>query len=178
MRARRSRISRLYRKITRRTPNRQAQWKEIHQLRGHACGGAASASVRYQAYLPETAQWAGEPQVEEVTLEEWTTPGDEPVEPAEEAGDKSQTAAVALLSVSLFLLGCAYAALAGYVLAYNAKIASVAVLGGVGALAAAGVGIALSGSPKYHRTSARFLGLSTASMAALYVLLMLTSLGH
>jgi len=79
---------------------------------------------------------------------------------------------VAALSTSLFLLGCAYAAFAGYLLSIRPHAAYVAVAGSIVSLLAAGGGISMAASPKRRHNSGRFLSVSMISLAALYGVLL------
>jgi hypothetical protein len=86
-----------------------------------------------------------------------------------------QTAGGAILvalATSLFLLGCAYAAFAGYVLSVKSTLAYVAVLGSVVSLLSAGIGVCLAASTLYSRHSARFMSLCVISLSAVYGILL------
>src|SRR5579859_5702522 len=49
MRARRSRFTRIYHRLTRRVPNRQAQWQQIGQLRPRGSMGRPAVALKMQA---------------------------------------------------------------------------------------------------------------------------------
>ena len=105
------------------------------------------------------------PELEYDTLEEYQPPVAQP------AGG----AILVALATSLFLLGCAYAAFAGYVLSIKSALAYVGVIGSVVSLLAAGIGVCLAASREYGHHSARFLSLSVIILSAVYgVLLCLT----
>jgi hypothetical protein len=171
MTPRRSRISRIYRHLTRRTPNRKTQWKQISQLRPHGSPGCPSTDIPRRACVPDGTDLWTEPPDNESTLEEWLPMP--PAQAAEESdGRRGSGAIVAVLSTALFLLGCAYAAFAGYLLTVRATAAYVAVMASTASLAAAVIGITMASSPRRREQAGRFLGLSMISLVAVYGVLL------
>jgi len=89
------------------------------------------------------------------------------------------TAAIAALSASLFLLACAYAAFSGYMHSYNDAFAYLGILGAVGSLLAAGIGVCLAADSFRQRYSSRLLSVCAIALAAMYgVLLFLAATGR
>ena len=180
MKPRRSRFNRIYRRLTRRAPNRQAQWRQISALRAPGAPGYPARQTCRRVYVPDEL-------VEEASFE----PGAifQPSEPdvAEprnrarvepEAGHGGGAAAVAALIASLFLLACAYAAFSGYMHSYDEGFAYLGILGAVGSLLAAGIGICLAASGLRRRYSGKFLSACAISLATLYGMLLFFAVGR
>ena len=88
-------------------------------------------------------------------------------------------AAIAALSASLFLLACAYAAFSGYMHSYNDSFAYLGILGAVGSLLAAGIGVCLAADGLRQRYSSRLLSVCAIALAGMYgVLLFLAATGR
>jgi len=77
----------------------------------------------------------------------------------------------------LFLLACAYAAFSGYMHSYDDGFAYLGILGAVGSLLAAGVGICLAASGMQRRLSSRFLSVCALSLAGMYGVLLFFAVG-
>lgn len=177
MRARRSRFTRIYHRITRRAPNRRGQWQQIQQLRPHGSVGHPAASVK--AYVPDPRPGRGAfaepadapPELDQLEL----LPEPEPEEPEKSAG--TGNGSIAALTAALFLLACAYAAFSGYMHTYDDGLAFLGILGSVGSLMAAGVGICLAASGLRKQVSSRFLGLCSLTLAGLYAMLLFVAAG-
>jgi hypothetical protein len=75
---------------------------------------------------------------------------------------------VVVLSASLFLMGCAYAAFAGYLLSVRPAVAYCAVAASISSLLTAGLGISLAGSADYRRYSGRVLGTAMIALTVFY----------
>jgi hypothetical protein len=167
MKPRRSRISRIYRHLTRRAPNRKAQWRQISQLRSHGSVGCPTHERPRAAYVPELKEpWSAPENASEP--QEWFVAV--PREPERQVSRRQDGTGplVAVLSTSLFLMGCAYAAFAGYLLSVKPPAAYCAVAASIISLLAAGIGISLAASPAYRAYCARVLGTAVISLTALY----------
>ncbi len=177
---RRSRISRLYRRITRRKPNRKAQWNQISNLR-HA------GSIGYPKSRPRPAVLTRdeEIQLQAPLVEEWVEPApyadEPPVAPSRDAVNpgflSNKTSTAAIVSLMLLFLGCAYAAFAGFVQFQNMTLARWGCWGAVICIVAAGAGIRLATTPKWRMWGTRFTTISMVSLATLFVLLVSKGLG-
>jgi len=53
MKPRRSRFNRIYRRLTRRAPNRQAQWRQISTLRAPGSAGYPAREACRRVYVPD-----------------------------------------------------------------------------------------------------------------------------
>jgi hypothetical protein len=84
-------------------------------------------------------------------------------------------AAVAVVSVLLFLLGCAFAAYSGYILSRSGLFACFGIVGAVASILAAGIGVCLAASPSYRPSSGRFAALSMMSLSALFGTMLITT---
>lgn len=180
MRPRRSRFVRIYHRLTRRRPNRRAQWQEIATLRTHGSIGHPARSSRSRVYVPEESA-----SLEPAYLSQHPDPPEGPEyldlssesQPAADSASGSGVA-VAALTAALFLLACAYAGFSGYVHAYDDSFAYLGILGAIGCLVAAGVGICLAASGLRRRYSGRFLSACAISLAALYGMLLFFAAGR
>ena len=85
--------------------------------------------------------------------------------------------ALAALTAALFLLACAYAAFSGYMHSYDDSFAYLGILGAVGSLLAAGIGICLAASGMRRRMSSRFLSACALSLAGMYGVLLFFAVG-
>ena len=89
------------------------------------------------------------------------------------------TGAVAALSVSLFLLACAYAAFSGYMHSYDDGYAYIGIMGAIASLMAAGIGICLAADGAKNGYSGKLLSLCAIALAGIYgVLLFLAATGR
>ena len=100
-----------------------------------------------------------------------------PRKPEREPGSAGGVA-IAALTASLFLLACAYAAFTGYAHSYNDGFAYLGILGAVGSLLAAGIGICLAASNFRRRYSGRLLSACAISLAGLYGVLLFFASGR
>ena len=174
MRPRRTRFSRIYHRLTRRAPNRQAQWKQISSLRTHGSLGYPVHEIRRHVYVPSERTVDLSPAVrDEPEFVERRAPVKREREPSSAGG-----VAVASLTASLFLLACAYAAFTGYAHSYDDGFAYLGILGAVGSLLAAGIGICLAASNFRRRYSGRLLSACAISLAALYGVLLFFASGR
>jgi hypothetical protein len=172
MRPQRSRIGRIYRHLTRRTPNRRAQWQQVVQLRPHGSlgnpmGNSMTTRPRRARASGNESRWVG-PETGELNATDWL-----PVAPSEGANpvrlrQDGRGGLAAVLSTSLFLMGCGYAAFAGYLLSIRPAAAYCAVAASIISLLVAGIGISLAASERYRRESSRLLGVSLILLAAFY----------
>ncbi|HSZ56317.1 MAG TPA: hypothetical protein VK797_11690 [Tepidisphaeraceae bacterium] len=113
------------------------------------------------------SQWVG-PETSESNATDWLPAApSETANPAQRRQD-GRGALVAVLSTSLFLMGCGYAAFAGYLLSVRPAAAYCAVAASIISLLVAGIGISLAASERYRRESSRFLGVSLILLAAFY----------
>jgi len=177
---RRPRMSRLYRRLTRRQPNRKAQWTEISGLR-HA------GSVGYpkpRASEPVVLTPDEEPQPQIPLVEDWVEPApwaDEQPKSSQRAGNagllRQKSTNAAIVSLMLLFLGCAYAAFAGFVQFHSMTLARWGCWGALICIAVAGAGIRLSTIPRWHVWGARFAAVSILSLGTLFVLLVSKGLG-
>ena len=182
MAPRRSRFSRICRRLTRRAPNRQAQWQQIATLRGHGAPGHLARPARASVYVPEyePPELPVDPPHRYHEPESVLTPVED-VRPAPDPAPTSTpggSAALAALTASLFLLACAYAAFSGYMHSYDDGFASLGILGAVGSLLAAGIGVCLAASGLRRRYSGKFLTLCAITLAGMYAVLLLFAIGH
>lgn len=174
MTPRRTRFSRIYRRLTRRTPDRKAQWKQISNLRSHSSLGHRTVEIRRHVYLTSERVIDLSPVVRDRSeFVEERVPVKHEREPASAGG-----VAVAALTASLFLLACAYAAFTGYAHSYDDGFAYLGILGAVGSLLAAGIGICLAASNFRRRYSGRLLSACAISLAALYGVLLFFASGR
>ena len=181
MRRRRSRFHRICRKLTRRTPDRRGQWEQIGTLRPHGSTGRPAPARREPAYVPEYRPTPGDfGRVEEIRLFEPEILASEaqPTPAADREESSAGGIAVAALAASLFLLACAYAAFSGYVHSYDDGFAYLGILGAVGSLLAAGIGICLAASGLRRKYSGKFLSLCAISLATLYGVLLFFAMGR
>lgn len=180
MRPRRSRISRIYRRMTRRSAMRR-QWKQIRQLRPQGALGHPAENCRPQFYMRAA------PVIEELGdfhLTDWRpeTMPLQPLEPTEEKTSGSRSiptglGAVAALAISLFMLACAYSGFSGYMHASNNRLAWIGVIGAACCLAAAGTGVGLCASKSQRHHSGRLLGVAAVFLASLYGVLLISAAG-
>jgi len=180
MKPRRSRFNRIYRRLTRRAPNRQAQWRQISTLRAPGSAGYPAREACRRVYVPD--ELAVAPFFESGAMFQ------PPERDAPESRNKTQiepevgpgggAAAVAALTASLFLLACAYAAFSGYMHSYDEGFAYLGILGAVGSLLAAGIGICLAASRLRRRHSGKFLSACAISLATLYGMLLFFAVGR
>ena len=170
MLSRRSRISRIYRRLTRRQPNRKAQWNQILSLR-HA-GDVGYPKPRPQSVFLTRDQ---ETQPYVPLVEEWVEPAPGADEkPATKNGPAfltEKTTNAAIVSLMLLFLGCAFAAFAGFVQFHSMTLARWGCWGAVISIAAAGAGIRLSTVPRWRAFSSRFATASIVSLGTLFVVL-------
>lgn len=171
--SRRSRIGRIYRHLTHRTPNRRAQWKQIVHMRPQGPPGNPSATRRQVSVPSHECNWVPA-KTQETEVPQWL-----PAEPAATEGKIPEQghgsgALVAVLSTSLFLMGCGYAAFAGYLLSFKPTAAYCAVAASIVSLLAAGIGISLAASERHRRYSGQVLGIAVMAMAAIYGILVVS----
>jgi hypothetical protein len=165
--------------MTRRHTQRR-QWQEISQMRpngslGHPAASATStrthrAYAHFEPYVEPTYAPAGDELPSDAgggTLDF----ADDPA-PAMEPTQTDGGVAVALLTISLFLLACAFAAFSGYMHSSNDAFAWLGLTGSIGSLVAAGVGICLAASPTRRAYSGRFLAVSAVFLSGLLGVLM------
>lgn len=188
MRPRRSRFSRIYTRLTRRNTRRR-QWQQIAQLRPHGSVGhpsqSTSTSTRARAYAryEPTFEPAPEPTFEP-PRDVFYADSDSLAFAGEEHYVEDHSipvgggVGVALLTIALFLLACAYAAFSGYMHSSNDGFAWLGIAGALAALIAAGAGICLAASPRQRHYSGRFLGLSAVFLASLLGILMFIANTH
>jgi hypothetical protein len=176
---RRSRIGRIYRRITRRQPNRKAQWNQISSLR-HAGG------IGYPKTRPRPAVLTRDEETQPQTplVEEWAEPAPYADEKPEQPGERkekglfsSRTSTAAMVSLMLLFLGCAYAAFAGFVQFQNMTLARWGCWGAVICIAAAGAGLRLATTPRWRMWGTRLATASIVSMGALFVVLVSKGFG-
>lgn len=183
MRPRRSRFTRIYHRITRRHTQRR-QWQEISQLRPQGSLGypysapvgtrTRRAYAHRDPYATETS-FAPALNHEELQFGADDDGGFEILEdavPDIERASADGGLAVALLTIALFLLACAFAAFSGYMHSSNDAFAWLGLTGSVGALVSAGVGICLAASPARRSYSGRFLAVATVFLASLFGVLL------
>ena len=185
MRPRRSRFTRIYHRITRRHTQRR-QLQEISQLRPHGSLGHPSSAAN--ATRTRRALAHHEPYVEQTTFTppandlQFDTGGTfefaDDLIPEMEQKQSDDGIAVALLTIGLFLLACAYAAFSGYMHASNDVFAWLGLTGSIASLVAAGVGICLAASPTGRSYSGRFLAVAAVFLASLLGVLMFVATRH
>ena len=170
---RRTRIGRLYRRLTRRQPNRKAQWGQISSLR-HAGGIGYPKPQPHTVFL--TLDEETQPQIPMV--EEWVepAPGADQQSPAsrptKDSGLLTQTTTTAaIISLMLLFLGCAYAAFAGFVQFHSMTLARWACWGALTSIVAAGLGIRIATTPAWRSWGTRFTAISILSLGTLFVFL-------
>jgi hypothetical protein len=174
MNARRSRFTRICRRLTRRTPDRRAQWNQISQLRPHGSAGHPIGKTTTFASIPcepATEQPAflapasDDSLFADPPLEEKRVVSHPPVRGRVLAGT---------LAVVLFLLGCAFAALSGFAHTSNDTIAGVGIIASIFAMSAALAGVLMATSrdrKAQHATG--FLIASTILFSFFYFVLLL-----
>jgi len=176
MSPRRSRISRLYRRITRRQPNRKGQWNQISSLRHTGGIGYPKAHVN-AVFL--TRDEETQPQVP--LVEEWAEPApgadEKPAQKKASSFLTEKTSTAAIISLMLLFLGCAYAAFAGFVQFHSMPLARLGCWGAVISIAAAGAGIRLATTPGWRMWAARFTTVSIVSLGTLFVVLVSKGFG-
>ena len=178
---RHSRLSRIYRRLTRRQPNRKAQWSQIASLR-HA-GTVGHPRSRLSDPVVLTPDEETQPQFP--LVEDWLEPApgaDEQQNSSARGGDASglisqKTTAATVISLMLLFLGCAYAAFAGFVQFHSMPLARWGCWGALISIAAAGAGIRLATTPGWRTLGARFATISILSLGMLFVLLVSKGLG-
>lgn len=183
MTPRRSRFTRIYRKLTR-TPNRRKQWDQIMSLRPEGSLGHPTHEVEYNSQMCDPVR-AGRPALRKAFYPpppanqfetgEW---GPEPAPEPEVESSGTSGIAIAALAISLFLLACGYAAFSGFMHSSDAALAYLGILGAVGSLMAAGVGVCLAASNFRRPYSAKFLSLCVIIFAALYGMLLFLAMGR
>ncbi|HXE55826.1 MAG TPA: hypothetical protein VN541_22570 [Tepidisphaeraceae bacterium] len=181
MTPRRSRFTRIYRTLTR-TPNRHKQWNQIMTLRSEGSLGHPTHEVRYNSQVCDPVR-AGRaalrkgfyptPPANQFETGEWSP---EPAPEVESSGTSG--IAIAALAISLFLLACGYAAFSGFMHSSDAALAYLGILGAVGSLMAAGVGVCLAASTFRRPYSGKFLSLCVIIFAALYGMLLFLAMGR
>jgi len=172
MRARRSRFRRFCHRLTRGTPNRKSQWQKISISRswessGHWWGSNAMAPRGARTF--ERTQWDWEPRSEsqiQGEVSEVNSPSTQPqtVIPADQSGSK---VAVAALTSSLLLLACAYAGLSG-LMHSSSGVACLGVLGAVGSMMSAGIGVFMTASSRHRAWSTAFMSIAMLFLTGLY----------
>jgi hypothetical protein len=178
MRARRSRFTRICHRLTRRLPNRRAQWQEIGQLRPHGSMGHPTVALTMQAQESRPRGYDHYAEPIEAPLNMDTLEILPELDPMNTASRPDRGgAAIAVLTAALFLLACAYAAFSGYMHSYDDGFAYLGILGAVGSLLAAGVGICLAASGMRRRLSSRFLSVCALSLAGMYGVLLFFAVG-
>ncbi|HEY2585916.1 MAG TPA: hypothetical protein VGI81_09150 [Tepidisphaeraceae bacterium] len=184
MRPRRSRFTRIYHRITRRHTQRR-QWQEISQLRPHGSLGhpASSSNVTrtrraYAHHEPFVEQTFTPPADEFQVDSAGTFEFADDLMPQMEDTQSDGGIAVALLTIGLFLLACAYAAFSGYMHSSNDAFAWLGLTGSIGSLVAAGVGICLAASPTRRCYSGRFLAVAAVFLASLLGVLIYVAMPH
>ena len=177
---RRSRMSRLYRRLTRRQPNRKAQWTQISSLR-HA-GGVGYPKPRAAEPVVLTPDEETQPQIP--VVEDWLEPAPGADEQQNSSGRNGNASLLrqkatnaAIISLMLLFLGCAYAAFAGFVQFHSMTLARWGCWGAVICIAVAGAGIRLATIPRWRVWGARFATVSILSLGTLFVLLVSAGLG-
>jgi len=177
MRARRSRFTRICNRLTRHAPNRRAQWQQIGQLRPHGSTGHPTVAIEMQAQESRPGRYDYAESIEAPldldSLE--ILPESDPMDTASRP-DRGG-AVIAALTAALFLLACAYAAFSGYMHSYDDGFAYLGILGAIGSLLAAGVGICLAASGMRRRLSSRFLSVCALSLAGMYGVLLFFAVG-
>lgn len=181
MKSRRSRFSRIYRQMTRRSTTRR-QWAQISQLRPQGSPGypksvcqayslAPFAPAREESYETTDRLWLAESGGSaELSAE--------PVYDLVQRDNRKGMGAVMALAISLFALACAYSAFSGYMHAANNLLAWFGVVGAMGCLIAAATGISLALSVAHWRYSGRFLGLATIFMTSLFGLMLISAMNR
>lgn len=180
MRPRRSRFSRIYHQMTRRRATRR-QWQQISQLRPHGSLGHPKPSPVY-SHAPLAPAFG---ESHEFATSDWRAEGPVLQEYASEASritHRHETpgglGGVMALAVALFVLACAYSGFSGYMHATNDAMAWFGVLGAIGCLMWAALGICLSLSITHRQYSGRFLGIATIFMASLYGVMLISSVSR
>jgi hypothetical protein len=181
MKPRRSRFSRIYHRMTRRQTNRAAAWKQIGQLRPQGSLGHPAAIAEQTAYIPyepapETSYNPPYARGGETQFNVMGPAFDATFEPSRARDGHAM--AVTVLSITLFLLACGYAALAGYTHLYNDTLACAAIFGAVATLSADALGISMAISSRRSRNGARLLGLALIMMTAGFGVLVAISASH
>ena len=173
MKPRRSRFGRIYHRLTRWTPNRRAQWHQIGTLRPHGSVGRPVPAGQGRVHV--SARWEHEQPLSLEFQTAWPEPESINSRPGPESLQEvspGSGAAVAALTASLFLLACAYAAFSGWMHSYDDGFAYLGILGAVGSLLAAGIGVCLAASELRRRHSGKFLSVCAISLAAMYGVLL------
>jgi hypothetical protein len=79
------------------------------------------------------------------------------------------------IQLPLFLLDGGFAAYSGYILPTSGILACFGIIGAVGSIVAAWIGVCLASSPLYRPASGRFAGLSIGSLSAMFGMLLITT---
>ena len=176
MRPRRSRFIRIYHRLTRRTPDRRAQWR---QIRGP--GNAKSYDSRSDKAVRSCATTTQQERL--ASAERIFLPADRAFESLnlppqsqylhDSTGNGPPRGALAAaLAASLFLLACAYAAFSGWMHSSDNSLTWLGLAGAALSLLSAALGISLTGSSLPQGYIHRFLGVSAVGLAAAYGLLL------
>lgn len=183
MKPRRSRFSRIYRRITRGTPNRRSQWQQIVQLRPQGSPGrpvttsASRAFIPYQLYEPLVDDTVSPPKLQpahEAGIE-WINPElDAPAEP-QRAGSG---VAMGVVATSLFLLACAFAALSGYMFSYHDPHAWLGIAGALVSLASAGFGLCARIACRSPNYGTKFMTVAAVCLGCAYTVLLCMGVPH
>lgn len=189
MRPRRSRFTRIYHRITRRHTQRR-QWQQISELRphgslGHPCSTSIGTRTRraYAHHEPFVQETSFAPALGHEEFQFGADDGEafeilDDAAPDVERTPADGGLAVALLTIALFLLACAFAAFSGYMHSSNDAFAWLGLTGSIGALVSAGVGICLAASPARRSYSGRFLAVATVFLASLFGVLLFVATQH
>lgn len=164
----------------RRTTRRQ--WQQISQLRpqgspGHpqpicpAYSHAPFAPVMDEGRDIAATEWKAEAPF----LQEYS-PESPPIHRYRDS--QADLGPVMALAIALFVLACAYSGFSGYMHAIHDALAWLGVVGAIGCLAAAAMGICLSLSIRRRQYSGRFLGIATIFMASLYGVMLISSVSR
>jgi len=95
--------------------------------------------------------------------------------PAQPRMSRAGGAAAIACTVALFLLACAYSAFAGYAHSSNERYAFLAILGAVGSLLIAEMGVCIAAARNHRRMSARILLAAAVCSATLYAVLLFSA---
>lgn len=180
MKPRRSRFSRIYHQMTRRRATRR-QWQQISQLRpngslGHPKPSAAYSHVPFAPAMDESRESAASDWKSEGSFFQEYAP--EPLRVRRGRATPEGLGGVMALAIALFVLACAYSGFSGYMHATNDAMAWFGMLGALGCLTAAAMGICLSLSMTHRQYSGRFLGIATIFMASLYGVMLISSVSR
>lgn len=182
MKARRSRFRRFYHRLTRSTPDRKSQWQQISVLRpggspGHRTG--ASVTRTYVPYAPavEPMTWGSSDTRTQEPRRELLEPPSAPIENTH-VTDSGGSVAVSALATSLLVLACTYAALSACMHSTNSAVSGLGVIGAIGSILAAAIGICMNLSKRHRAYSAPFLSMAMIFLAGLCGALLFLSLSH